>query len=331
MKRNLSDYLVALAVIVCSVVLLGALTVALSGFQLEKPRRTVLIDFPDAAGVKVHSEVRFAGARAGKVLSLRHLTPEERAQNPEPKYVVRVTAAIEDDVPPIPADTRVSLGSDTLLSEKFVALSGGTPGSPPLGPDAHLYAGTSLSLDSLLSSLGPVVDDAGGLLKDMRSQIAALLEDVNTLLTVVGKLATDGQGAMIQAKTLLARADKLLKDNEGDIHSRLKELEAVMANLNHVLENADGFVSTTDVELNSRLQELEVVMQNLKVITTHAKAITETLGQRPWRLIWGTRDTKTLQPEQTILESSEPLPATVVEEERPRRAPRTPKRRPADR
>jgi hypothetical protein len=35
MKRNLSDYLVCLAVIICSLVLLGELTVALSGYRLQ--------------------------------------------------------------------------------------------------------------------------------------------------------------------------------------------------------------------------------------------------------------------------------------------------------
>ena len=38
MKRNLSDYFVALFVIACSVVLLGALTFALSGRQLKNRR-----------------------------------------------------------------------------------------------------------------------------------------------------------------------------------------------------------------------------------------------------------------------------------------------------
>ena len=64
MKRNLSDYFVALFVIVCSVaVLLGALTFALSGRQLKKPTRTLQIDYEDVTGVKVNSEVHYAGAR----------------------------------------------------------------------------------------------------------------------------------------------------------------------------------------------------------------------------------------------------------------------------
>ena len=65
MKKNLSDYLVALAVIACSLVLLGALTYALSGGFVRKSDHTLEIDYPDVAGIKLHSEVRYAGAPAG--------------------------------------------------------------------------------------------------------------------------------------------------------------------------------------------------------------------------------------------------------------------------
>src|SRR5207248_3090617 len=65
MKKNISDYLVALFVIVCSVVLLAALTIALSGYRLKKPTRTLRINYEDVTGIKLHSEVRYAGAAAG--------------------------------------------------------------------------------------------------------------------------------------------------------------------------------------------------------------------------------------------------------------------------
>jgi ABC-type transporter Mla subunit MlaD len=54
MKKNLSDYFVAISVILCSAVLLGALTIALTGFRLKKPTRTLQIDFEDVTGVKLH-------------------------------------------------------------------------------------------------------------------------------------------------------------------------------------------------------------------------------------------------------------------------------------
>ena len=43
MKKNLSDYLVAVSVILCSIVLLAALTFALSGYRLKKSTRTLQI------------------------------------------------------------------------------------------------------------------------------------------------------------------------------------------------------------------------------------------------------------------------------------------------
>src|SRR5947199_233249 len=45
MKKNLSDYLVALSVIACSIVLLAALTFALSGYRLKKPARTLQLQY----------------------------------------------------------------------------------------------------------------------------------------------------------------------------------------------------------------------------------------------------------------------------------------------
>ena len=47
MKKNLSDYLVAFAVIACSLVLLGALTYALSGGFVSKSDRFLEIDYPE--------------------------------------------------------------------------------------------------------------------------------------------------------------------------------------------------------------------------------------------------------------------------------------------
>src|SRR5207244_11891454 len=132
MKRNLSDYFVALFVVACSVVLLGALTFALSGRQLKKPTRTLQINYEDVTGIKVNSEVRYAGAPAGRVIAMRHLSAQEREAIANKKDAVRVTVSLDEGIPPIPADVTATLSSDTMLSPKFVALSAGTPGGMSL-------------------------------------------------------------------------------------------------------------------------------------------------------------------------------------------------------
>src|SRR4029453_9717209 len=96
MKRTLSDYLVALSVIACSIVLLGALTFALSGYRLKKPTRILQINYEDVTGIKVNSEVRYAGAPAGLEIAMRQLTAKEREALPNKRDAVRVTVSLDD-------------------------------------------------------------------------------------------------------------------------------------------------------------------------------------------------------------------------------------------
>src|SRR5580700_11872951 len=104
MKKNLSDYLVALSVIICSLVLLAALTFALSGYRLKKPERTLQINYEDVTGIKIHSEVRYAGAPAGRVIAMRHLSAAERGGSANKRDAVRVTISLDEGIPPIPSD-----------------------------------------------------------------------------------------------------------------------------------------------------------------------------------------------------------------------------------
>ena len=151
MKKNASDYFVALSVIACSLVLLGALTYALGGWKPASHGRTLELDFADVTGVKLHSEVRYAGAPAGTVAAIRLLTEKERSALPPEKRrnVVRVSVALDEKLAPLPGDVAVSISSDTLLSDKFIALSGGSPDAPRLANAAVLQGQSGGSIDEL--------------------------------------------------------------------------------------------------------------------------------------------------------------------------------------
>src|SRR5436190_834737 len=101
-------------------IMLGALTFALYGFQWQKGGRTLEIEFRASIGIKLHSSVRYAGAPAGTVTRIRYLTPEERKKSKDPRNVIRVTVRLNEDVPPISADVTAELASETILGEKFI-------------------------------------------------------------------------------------------------------------------------------------------------------------------------------------------------------------------
>src|ERR1041384_1622043 len=164
MKRNLSDYFVALFVIVCSVVLLGALAFALSGRQLTKSTRTLQINYEDVTGVKVHSEVRYAGAPAGRVIAMRHLTADERAKSPNKKDAVIITIELDADIPPLPSDVTATWSADSLLAPKFVALSAGTPGGKTLANNAAIEGHPAYGIEQITAAAGPLFENANKVL-----------------------------------------------------------------------------------------------------------------------------------------------------------------------
>ena len=291
MKRsNLSDFLVALFVIACSVVLLAALTFALSGYRLKKPTRTLQINYEDVTGIKVNSEVRYAGAPAGRVIAMRHLTAQERETSANKKDAVRITVSLNEGIPPLPLDVTATLSSDTMLSPKFVALSAGTPGGETLANNASIEGHPAYGLEQITAAAGPLFENANKLLDNLNVTVTGLKKDLNDFTPKLGPLADS------------------LKLDLDNLQNAITNLEGVEKGANTVFGTADTFIKTTDKQLQEQLKQLHVTLLNLKVVTTYAKELVETLAQKPNRIIFSGKPA-TLTPESEILRSSKPLPA----------------------
>src|SRR5881296_3135030 len=211
MKRSLSDYLVALFVIVCSVVLLAALTLALSGYHLKKPTRTLQINYEDVTGVKVNSEVRYAGAPAGRVIAMRHLTAQEREASANKKDAVRVTVSLEEGIPPLPSDVTATLSSDTMLSPKFVALSAGTPGSETLANNAAIEGHPAYGLEQITAAAGPLFENANKLLDNLNVTVTGLKKDLGEFTPKLGPLADSLKMDADNIQNVITNIDGLAK------------------------------------------------------------------------------------------------------------------------
>src|SRR5215468_3779138 len=221
MKRNLSDYFVALFVIACSVVLLGALAFALSGRQLKKPTRTLRINYEDVTGIKVNSEVRYAGAPAGRVIAMRHLTTQEREATANKKDAVCVSVSLNDGVPPLPTDITATLSSDTMLSPKFVALSAGTPGGQTLANNAAIEGHPAYGLEQITAEAGPLFENANKFIDNMNTTVTGLKKDLADFTPKLGPLA-----------------DSLKVDADN--------MQNVITNIEGVTKDADSVLGTAD-------------------------------------------------------------------------------------
>ena len=320
-SKSVSQYLIGLTVIVCSLVLLGAMTYALSGYSLRKSGRKLDIEFHDATGIKLHAAVKYAGKTAGSVAAIRFLSPEERRRGRDPDNAVRATVQFDAEAPPLTVDLTARLDAETFLGEKFIALIPGRPDARPLPEGTVLQGGSAGSIDAVTRSAVVAIQNANDLLVKLKS-------DYPSLVPPLAELLNHGNSIVSQASNLVNNADrtilnaneavtKLRADYDGlviKLNSLFNQAQGIATNADlamlkvaALLDRVDGVVKTNEGDLAKIVAELRVVSQNLKVLSTYAKSLSATLAEKPSRLIWSKKKNE-LPGEKEILESSEPVP-----------------------
>jgi ABC-type transporter Mla subunit MlaD len=201
-----------------------------------------------------------------------------------------VTVSLDDGIPPLPKDVIATLSSDTMLAPKFVALSAGTPEGPTLANNSVIEGHPAYGLEQITAAAGPLFENANKLLDNLNVTVTDLKGDLGEFMPKLGPLADS------------------LKIDVDNLQNVVKNLDAATKGADTVLGTADTFISRTDKQLQEQMKELHVVLLNLKVVTTHAKALVETLAEKPNRLIFSGKPAK-LTSEAEILKSAKPLPA----------------------
>jgi ABC-type transporter Mla subunit MlaD len=304
-----------MTVVLCSAILLGALTFGLGGLHWQKPGRTLQIEMRDATGVKLHSTVRYAGVAAGTVSRIRYLTGSERGESLDPNSLVRIVVALNPDVARLNADITARLMSESLLGEKFIALIPGSAAAGELADGAVIRGAPPSGFEELTRSAQTTLGTVNEILMKLNADYPSLMPQVTRLLAQANNVATN-------AAVAVEHLDDIFVKVNGDITSLIPKLELVLdqgrttlASANQaamkaggLMERADQTILTNQANLAQLIAELRVTAQNLKVATTYAKALTSSLGSKPSRIIWGIGETK-LPTEKEILESTNPVPS----------------------
>ncbi len=315
--RNPGDWVIASAVILCSAILFAALAMALSGTFLGTPGHVVYADFADISGLDVNSEVKFAGATAGVITGVRILTSSERMDLENPGNSIRVTISLRSHVPQPPSDVVASVASDTLLSEKFLLLSGGSASAPPLPPHSVIASITPTTFDQLVRNVDTAVvgisrlmRGTGGHAGDLFLEVRTLLNETHSLLSEVRPVITTVNEAALEAKSLVS-------ENRAPINRAITGLEKTSASLertSHSFENlanqGSQILTSTEKNLSSSLADLKVTSQNAKIATTFARILALRLAQNPSQLVWGRTSPPPLPSDREILLSPKPVSLT---------------------
>jgi len=195
MKTVRSDFLIAAAVILCTLVLLGALSLAISGADLNRPKALLTVDLPSAVGLDRQAQVRYAGTIAGRIRSIRPLTDIERTKE-SPGCSIRVVVEIRNELPLLRLGTSAAVVSDTVLAEKYLNLEPGPVTNPALTPGTILYGKHTANLDEVLTAGKELIDGANELLSKNDSAIYQAIQDLKNVMENFKVIATYGKTFM---------------------------------------------------------------------------------------------------------------------------------------
>lgn len=333
LKKKSGDRWVALSVIACSAVLFIALALGLSGQTFVRDSRQLRVRFPDVTGITVSSRVKYAGAPAGTVAAIRMLNAAERKETAP--NLVEVTLHLHPDVPPLPKDARISIAADTLLSDKFVLITGGSPAGPAAGTgdvlqglapttfdqlarDAdeainglrHIVAGGNPAgardlvdrlqkilnaAESAFSGIPPVVRNADGVMADARAAIA----DVRTVLAEAGTAVADARAAASDARSMFS-------ENKARVAHAMEKLDSTAAAVESLAKRSESILRGNESRLNRTLDDFRITAKNLRVTSAYSSFLLRDLAERPSSLIWGGSKKKKVPSEAEILGSSKP-------------------------
>lgn len=217
-----------------ALVILGSLVFKAGDFYL-KPGYTVRFLFDFVSGVDSGSPVRVAGVNVGEVKAIHVIRAADGSTHVEAIAWIAQRVAIEED-----ADARInSLG---ILSEKYIEVIPGTPGSPTLKNGGFLKGKSPIAFSQLTESGGRLIEKMEYAVDNLNNVIAdpSFQTDVKGTFSGAAKVSRnlletteDLKDAAKSARLILGK----LKDGQGTV-GRLfmddtiaKDLEAFVKDL----------------------------------------------------------------------------------------------------
>jgi ABC-type transporter Mla subunit MlaD len=276
MKENRINATIAILSLIAAVVMLGSLSFAIGKWNFGNSGYQIIIRFPNATGINPNSAVKLAGANAGTVREVRLVPRADETVDPVTNQVNCVEVVAEIDTPvEIGDDVEATIKQDGIgIAAKYILL---TP-----GPDRNskALAQGSVVQGRMPFDLSDLVQPAGEALMQAKNLITELQPVLTRLDSLSQKMETS-------LPPLMDHGDKFLQDGD-----------SVLANFNSPEGRA---------RLNAMLDSLRVSTENLKVVSSNAKALTETLAEKPWRVLWGGSTVKP-PPEEAVLKSNQVIP-----------------------
>lgn len=220
MSMKLSNEVkIGILVIVCVAALL-TLSVKVGKFNFAKKGYTVTLHFYRIEGLDKNAPVKLNGLEVGSVKGIKILY--------EPETIMEMTIWLDESAKLHEgAEARVKVMG--LLGEKFIELTGGTPGMPFLGEGALIIGKEPLDFENLLAKGDEIADS----LKKISANLSERLE-INS--KAIDEIISNINSATKDIAAISSNVNERLAINK-------KSIDEIVANLHGTTENLNELSS----------------------------------------------------------------------------------------
>jgi phospholipid/cholesterol/gamma-HCH transport system substrate-binding protein len=307
--------------VLASIAVFALFLFAASGMRVKDEVVTYHVRFHNTLGLNQGADVRFGGAKIGKVVSIEF--------DSEDQSLIRITFEVEAGVP-INADSVASVGAVSLTMQKHLEISTGSKNATLLAADSEIpveegdlmSAGTKLAetiqkvlddvrdlfgvkeakekgeeiirLTKILEDVDGTVNEGTDLVKDVRGIVSDARPDIEEILTKVKDIEDS-------AKNLVANINLVVSENrEGigvavgkvskildGINDMTSQLDALAKTLAETLESAAGATDGAENFIDSQRSVIEDVILDVQEAVRYLKEFAATIAEQPESLVRG--------------------------------------------
>ncbi len=209
------------------IIAFAAVAILLSGVHLGGEKGYVLYaGFKQVIGVTPQSTVRLSGVPVGSVKAI------ENDGNG-----VTVTLAINEETK-IPRGSRVSIGSDGIMGDKFINITPVKDNGSYLVDGDFLIGTEEAGMDTLFAEATDLLREAKDMMKSLETITGNPDFQKNILLMVVNIKDTTAH-----LNGLLAAMEATVQQNQGNIAGILSNLNSAMAGLNSTMQSTEAMMA----------------------------------------------------------------------------------------
>lgn len=209
--------------------LLVAFLLILGNFRFS-PGPKLFIDYANSGGLRNGAKVKVAGVSAGSVTDIRFTGGD--SVNPEGLQVfVQVTVELTDEMAPtVTQGSRFYISTEGILGEKYIEVTPGPPGAPPIEPGSIVAGEPPIELQVLSARAASAVD-----------KLQKLVEGQNADLTE----------AAASLRELLERSNRVARTLDEELPALIERMNVTMDRVRKSLDGLDRLAADGSELLNS--------------------------------------------------------------------------------